>query len=256
MIAGRAPLVLALVVLAACGRDEGGCATPRAATPLDHATAGTITGTVTFEGSPPSMQPLPLGGEPACAAQHAGPVLAGDALVHEGRVENVLVYIKDGLGDRVFPVPDDAVIIDQVGCLYRPHVTAAQACQPIEFRNSDAVLHNVHGTPEHSSAWNFSMARAGTQRAVRVAKPEVMIEVRCDVHPWMRAYLGVLDHPYFAVTGPEGRFRLPDVPPGDYVVASWHERFGVREARVTVGPRETKDVALAYAAAAQPRGGN
>ncbi len=234
-----------LVVLAGCGGGGGGeCDAPRTPTPLDRSSAGAITGRVTFTGTPPLMAPLKMSGE--CAAQHQGLILAGDALVRDGRVENAFVYVKDGLGDRIFAVPEEPVVIDQVGCLYRPHVGGAQTCQPITFRNSDGLLHNVHGTPTVSSQWNFSMAVQGSTRTVRIPRPEVAVEMRCDVHPWMRAYVGVLGHPYFAVTGADGRFALRDVPPGDYVVASWHERFGTREERVTLGAKDAKDLAFAY----------
>ena len=242
----RAFLALALGLLAACGRDESACTASRTGTPVDPATAGTITGTVTFAGTPPAMKPVALGGDPQCAAQHQGPVLTGDVLVHDGRVENAFVYVKDGLGARTFAVPDTQVTIDQVGCVYKPHVAGVQACQPVEFVNDDPTLHNVHGTPTGSAPWNFGMALQGSKRRIRVENPEVMIPVTCDVHPWMRAYVGVLPHPYFAVTGADGRFTLRGVPAGEYVVASWHERFGTREARVILGAGETKDVAFAY----------
>ena len=243
----RALLAFALCLLAACGRDESACTAPRTVTPLDPAATGTIAGTVTFLGPAPAMKPVALGGDPQCARQHQGPVLSGDALVHDGKVENAFVYVKDGLGARTFAVPEAPVTIDQVGCLYAPHVAGAQTCQPIEFVNGDPTLHNVHGSPARSAPWNFSMAVQGGKRRIRVESPEVMIPVACDVHPWMRAYVGVLPHPFFAVTGADGRFSLRGVPAGEYVLAAWHERFGAREARVTLGAGETKDVAFAYA---------
>jgi len=240
-------IVLVLALVAACGgRDESSCAAPRTPTPLDRTTTGTIAGTVTYQGTPPPMTPLALGGDPQCAAQHPAPVLSGDAIVHDGKLENVFVWLKEGLGDRVFAVPDRAVTIDQAGCLYTPRIAGAQTCQPIEFVNSDAQLHNVHGTPHQSPPWNFGMAVRGARRTLRIDAPEVMIPVTCDVHPWMRAYVGVLPHPYFAVTGADGRFTLADVPPGDYVVAAWHERFGTREARVSVATKATADVPFVY----------
>jgi hypothetical protein len=240
-------LGLLLAVLVGCGGGSGGgeCDAPRTPTPLDRSSTGTITGTVTFSGAPPPPAPVRMNGE--CAALHKEPVLTADALVHDGRLENAFVYLKDGLGDRVFAAPAEAVLIDQVGCLYQPHVIGAQTCQPVTFRNGDGVLHNVHGTPTVSSQWNFSMAVQGSTRTLRIPKPEVAVEVRCDVHPWMRSYVGVVAHPYFAVTGADGRFTLRDVPPGEYVVASWHERFGAREARVTLGAKDSKDVSFAYA---------
>ncbi len=243
----RALLALALCLLAACGRDESACNASHSVTPLDPAATGTITGTVTFAGPPPAMKPVALGGDPQCAIQHQGPVLAGDALVHDGKVENAFVYVKDGLETRTFAVPEAPVTIDQVGCLYQPHVAGAQTCQPIEFVNGDPTLHNVHGMSGRSAPWNFGMALQGSKRRIRIESAEVMIPVTCDVHPWMRGYLGVLPHPYFAVTGADGRFTLRGVPAGEYVLAAWHERFGTREAPLTLGAGETKDVAFAYA---------
>lgn len=247
MLFRKRALGLALLVLVGCGGGDGGeCDRPPTPTPLDRSTTGTITGTVTLSGAVPSMAPVRMSGE--CATLHKEPVVAGDALVHDGKVENAFVYVKDGLGDRVFAAPTEPVVVDQTGCLYRPHVAGAQTCQPLTFRNSDGFLHNVHGTPTVSSQWNFSMAMQGSTRSVRLPKPDVPVEVRCDVHPWMRAYVGVVAHPYFAVTGADGRFTLRDVPPGEYVIASWHERFGTHEAHVTLGAKDTKDVAIAYAA--------
>lgn len=242
MHAARSAVLLALF-LAACG-GESVCDRPRTPTPLDPGTTGTIAGTVAFAGTPPAMRPVQMNAE--CRALHAEPVLAGDALVADGRVENVFVWVKEGLGDRVFAVPRDPVVIDQKGCLYRPRVAGAQTCQPIEFRNSDAFLHNVRGAPRASSGWNFGMSLQGSTRTVRLEKPEIMVATRCDVHPWMVAYLGVLAHPFFAVTGPDGRFALPGVPAGDYVVAAWHERFGTREARASVRPGATAEVGFSY----------
>jgi plastocyanin len=239
-------MAVALSTALACGGGSETAVEERAATPLDRTTTGTITGTVLFQGTPPAMGTLPVGAEPVCAAQHAGPVPAGDVLVHDGRVQNVFVYVKDGLAGRVFAIPKEPVTIDQKGCVYVPHVAGARVGQSITFVNSDPLLHNVHGTPDTAKPWNFGMSVQGSRRSVTVDKPDVMVDVRCDVHPWMHAYVGVLDHPYFAVTPADGRFALADVPPGDYTVATWHERFGTRQLKVTVGPRETKDVSFTY----------
>jgi hypothetical protein len=236
----RALLALALCLLAACGRDESACNAPRTVTPLDPAATGTITGTVTFAVPPPAMKPVALGGEPQCAIQHQGPVLAGDALVHDGKVENAFVYVKDGLGTRTFAVPETPVTIDQVGCLYQPHVAGAQACQPIEFVNGDPTLHNVHGIPGRSAPWNFGMALQGSKQRIRIESPEVMIPVTCDVHPWMRGYLGVLPHPYFAVTGADGKYSLEGLPPGSYLVEAWQEALSRGTAPVALGEGESK----------------
>src|SRR5207245_4364081 len=167
------PLARALALLAARGRDESSCTRSRPGTPLDPAATGTITGTVTSAGPPPAMKPVARGGDPQCAIQHQGPVLAGDALVHDGKVENAFVCVKDGLGARTFAVPETPVTISQAGCLYKPHVAGAQTCQPIEFVNDDPTLHNVHGMPGRSAPWNFSMALQGSKRRIRIENPEV-----------------------------------------------------------------------------------
>jgi plastocyanin len=242
----RAVIVLAGLAIAACGGD-GGTRTARPVTPLDPATTGTAQVDVRFEGTVPPMGQLTMSSVAECASQHQGPVPAGDVLVTDGKVQNAFVYIKQGLGDRVFAVPTDPVVIDQQGCLYVPRVAGAQVFQPIEFRNSDAMLHNVHGMPKNSRSWNVTLPRQGVQRTITVDRPEVMITVRCDLHPWMQGWLGVLDHPYFGVSGPDGRVTLRNVPAGDYVMGVWHERFGTREAKVSVTPQGTASASVVFA---------
>lgn len=238
----KSAFMIALIVLAACGGGSEPARKP--VTPLDRSTTGTITGTVRLAGPAPAMQTLQMASE--CRTEHQGPVPAGDVLVHDGLVENAFVWVKDGLGDRGFEVPTAGVTIDQKGCLYHPRVTGARVGQPIVFQNSDSVLHNVHGAPTVATAWNFTMSVKGSQRTLKLDKPEVMVSVRCDVHPWMQGWIGVVDHPYFSVTGTDGRFALRDVPPGEYTVAVWHERFGTREEKVSLAAKGTQDVAFSF----------
>jgi plastocyanin len=240
-------VLLASLVLVACG---GGAAEKRAArqvTPLDPATTGTVQVDVLFEGTPPAMQTLNMSSVSECTALHPGPVPAGDMLVANGRVQNAFVWVKDGLGNRVFAVPEAPVVFDQRGCLYVPHVAGAQVDQTVEFHNSDSFLHNVHGSPKDSRGWNVALSRQGAERSITVDRPEVMIGVRCDLHPWMQAWLGVVDHPYFGVTGPDGRVTLRNVPAGDYTIGVWHERFGTKEAKVTVAPQGTAATSVTLA---------
>ena len=207
---------------------------PRQPTPLDLSTVGTISGSIHFAGSMPEQSVLQLGGWSECAAQHEGTVYAGDVLVTNGRLQNALVYIKDGLGERVFAVPEKPVANDQKGCVFLPRIMALQVDQQLRYRNSDPMAHNVHGLPHNSSHWNFSLGLKGTSRNVTVAAEEVGIEVKCDIHGWMRSYLGVFDHPYFALSGTDGSFLLRNVPPGEYTIEAWHERFGVRSQRISL----------------------
>lgn len=238
-------VVLALIV--GCGRGDE-APPPRDPTPLDLTTTGRIVGTVRFDGTPPPMGTINFGSFIECTERHGEPVATGEALVHDGLVENAFVWIEEGLGDRVFAIPDEPVVIDQRGCLYEPRVVGAQVGQAVKYVNSDRTLHNVHGTPRTARGWNFALSRAGSERVLRIMEPEVAIPVRCDLHPWMQGWIGVVDHPYHAVTGPDGRFRLDQVPPGRYVVGVWHERFGRREATVELTPQREASIDFTYAA--------
>jgi plastocyanin len=238
----RASIVFAVLAMAACGGEAPPPA--RTPTPLDHATTGTIRGDVRVTGDLPAMGEIRFSGFPECAQQHDGPVPTGDVLVHDGKVENAFVYVKSGLGDRVFAISQTPVVVGQTGCLYRPRVVGAQVGQTIRFVNDDPLLHNVHGTPKASSAFNVSLGRKGAEREIRLDAPEVMVSVRCDLHPWMQGWVGVVDHPYFAVTGADGAFTLPDVPPGEYTLAVWHERLGEAEAHVSLAASGTATAAI------------
>lgn len=243
------PWSLLLPVLAAIVVGCGGDVEPpaRTPTPLDATTTGTIRGAVRFTGTPPASKALRLNAE--CAALHDGPVSAGDVRVTDGGVANAFVWIKEGLGDRVFAIPTDPVVLDQRGCIYTPRVAGAQVGQEIRFVNSDPFLHNVHGSPEAQRGWNFGMGIQGSTRSIRLTAAEVPVSIRCDVHPWMQAWLGVVDHPYFAVTGADGTFTLANVPPGDYVVGAWHERFGTLSISIHLDARGTGEAVLTFAPA-------
>ena len=156
------------------------------------------------------------------------------------------MYIDKGLGDRAFAPPTQPVVIDQKGCLYDPRVAAAMVGQPVDFHNADPVAHNVHGRPRVGGAWNFLMSRPDSTRTMYFEKPETGIRIGCDIHPWMVAYLSVFDHPYFAVTPADGTAVLRPLPPGDYVVAAWHETLGTIRRPVTLAARESLSVDLNY----------
>ncbi len=214
----------------------------RAVTPLDPTTVGTVYGTVLFSGSVPEPAPIQLGGWSECRFQHQGPVYAQDVLVKDGRVQNALVYIKEGLEGRIFAIPQEPAIVDQKGCTFIPRIVALQAYQPLRFLNSDPLAHNVHGRPKNSREWNFSLGVKGASRTLVIDKPEVAIEVVCDIHPWMRAYIAVLDHPYFALSKEDGSFALSNLPPGQYILEAWHERLGTHSQKISLEPKETREV--------------
>jgi hypothetical protein len=216
----------------------------RVPTPIDLETVGSIAGLVRFLGETPLVTPIAMGGFPGCLINHSEPYQDSSVLVENGRLRNVFVYIREGLDERVFSIPTDPVVFDQKGCVYRPHVFGVQRFQPIMVTNSDSLLHNVHSLPVNQAGFNFGQPVAGVKNMVQFGESEVMVPVKCDVHGWMRAYIGVVDHPYFAVTPADGSFRLENVPPGSYTLEAWHEMFGVQRAKVIV--RDNDDVIVNF----------
>jgi plastocyanin len=241
-------IVALFILIPACGGGgQESAKSAQQATPLDMSTVGTISGVVRFEGIPPEQSIAQLSGWSECASQHPqGNPPAGDVLVKDGKVENALVYIKDGLGNRVFAVPSEPVNLDQKGCIFFPRVVGVQVDQPLKLLNSDALAHNVHGFAQTAKPWNISLSVKGMNRTVKVDKPEAVIEVKCDIHPWMRAYVGAFSHPYFAVSSTDGSFTLRDLPPGEYTLEAWHERFGARSQKVSLEAKETKAVEVKF----------
>jgi plastocyanin len=203
---------------------------------------------VGFVGTAPPPKLINMSSTPVCANMHPDPVYEQPVQVKDGRLANVVVYIESGFGDRAFAYPTEPVKIDQRGCLYKPRIVAVMVGQPLEFHNSDPEAHNVHGRPEIVKSWNFLMSRPNSSRTVYFDKSEVGIRVGCDVHPWMNAYVSVIDNPYFGVTGDDGTVTLKNVPPGQYTIATWHETLGSKSQQVTLAPRGETDLRLTYEA--------
>lgn len=248
-------LMVGALVLTGCGGtgDGGGeaapeaasedgapetTAEPAAATPMG---AAAISGTVTYAGAVPNLAPIEMGADPQCAAKHDGPVANELLVLGEGNtMANIFVRVTNA-PDADYPVPADVVSIDQAGCIYHPHVVGVMTGQTLEFKNSDGLLHNVHGLPENHREFNLGMPASLTESDVtNLTEPEIPpFEVKCDVHPWMKAYVAVVPHPYFDVTGADGRFSIEGLPAGTYTVEAWHERLGTRTTEVTVADGET-----------------
>jgi plastocyanin len=165
-----------------------------------------------------------------------------------GALQNVFVYVKDGLGNLRFPVPARPIVLDQKGCHYVPHVLGVQVGQSVEILNSDNTLHNVHAVPKANQEFNMGQPLPGIKHTHQFSTREVMVPFKCDVHPWMQAWVGVLDHPYFAVTGADGSFSLQGLPPGTYTIEAWHESLGTQTQSVTIGEKESKDVQFSFKA--------
>ncbi len=245
-------LFLAAILLFGCekGADKkkpaGPDGPPRTpASAIDPATAGTISGTVRFQGTPPAKEPLEIT-EPSCRQLQDGPVYADKVIVTDGHLENVFVYVKKGLEGYRFDPPREEVVIDQKGCLYHPLVVGVMAGQPLVFQNSDPILHNVHTLPEENEGANLAQPRKGMRNETVYSEPEVMVKTKCDVHPWMRAYIGVVEHPHFHVTGADGRFSFEGLPPGTYVLGAWHETLGEKELEVTLGEKGAESIEFVF----------
>ena len=241
-------ILSALVLAAGCSRQEQAPqrTPPADAQRVDAAKAATVAGRVVIEGPVPENPPLKMGGDPVCERAHPGGARAETFVSENGGLGNVFVYVKDGLGKYYFDTPTDAVTLDQSGCQYRPHVLGVQVGQNIEFVNSDTTTHNVHALTNANQEINFSQVIQKQRDTKFFSKPEVMVRFKCDMHGWMSAYVGVLEHPYFAVTTPAGRFELKNVPAGTYTVEAWHEKLGTQTQTVTLAEKDSKDLTFTF----------
>ena len=242
-----------LVAASACSGGEkkpAPGAPPANAQRVDQATAGGIVGRISFEGTPPENARVKLAADPACARAHADGMALEKYVVTDGGLDNVFVYVKDGLGNYYFDAPTQPVKVDQQGCRYVPHVVGVQVGQSVEITNSDDTLHNVHAVPDVNREVNIGQHRKDQKDVHTFTAAEVMVPLKCDLHPWMNAYVGVVAHPYYAVTKDGGKFELRNLPAGTYTVEAWHEKAGTQTQQVTIAAKETKDVSFKFKSAA------
>ncbi|HEX7704944.1 MAG TPA: carboxypeptidase regulatory-like domain-containing protein [Thermoanaerobaculia bacterium] len=223
----------------------GGAAAAGSAAPV-VADAATLNGLVKFEGPPPRMAPTPMSADPFCASSHSTTPLSQEVIVGAGgEMANVIVYVKNITGN--FPPPAQEALLDQIGCEYVPRVSAVQAGQTVNIRNSDATLHNVHAMPAVNRQFNEGQPVKGMVSSKKFDKVEPKpFLIKCDVHGWMRSYMAVLPHPYHSVSKTDGNFSIGNLPPGSYTLVAWHERYGEQEQQVTVGANEQKDVTFTF----------
>jgi plastocyanin len=213
------------------------------------ALAGNITGTAVYTGAVPNLKPLSVAAEPICAKKHA--TIPNEALVlgTGNTMGNVMVYVVSGLpAGKIWPVPTTPVTMDQNGCQYVPHVMGIMVGQPFKVLNSDGILHNVHALPKVNQSFNMAMPPTRKDASATFTKEEGMFTIKCDVHPWMQSYMGVFSHPFFAVTGPDGKFTIANLPAGTYEIEAWHEKFGTRTASVTVADGATGTAEFTFSA--------
>ena len=215
--------------------------------------AATITGVIKYEGEAPKFKELKMDADPMCMAQHKDAVFPQTLALGEGNtMGNIIVSIKSGFPKKDYPLPQDAVVLDQKGCIYDPHVIGLRVGQTLKILNPDGTLHNVHAISKVNSEFNLAMPqfRKETTKVFDKAEP-TPFAVKCDVHPWMTGYIAVFDHPFFQVTRTDGKFTINDLPAGTYEIAVWHEKLGTKTMTVTVTADETKTVDFAYAAPAK-----
>jgi hypothetical protein len=215
---------------------------------VDPASAGTIHGKIDYHGAKPARTVIPMSSEAGCEKAHAGKPVYDESVVagKGGGLANAFVYIQSGLGDKKFEVPKEAVVLDQSGCLFHPRVLGMQAGQMLDVKNDDTVSHNVHPMPTNNREFNEQQSPGAPDIQHKFPRADVMIPVKCNVHSWMRAYIGVVDSPYFFVTADDGSFELKNVPPGDYTVAVWHEKLGEQQQTVHVAASENGAVNFTY----------
>jgi hypothetical protein len=226
-------LVLALLALGpACGKTAETPTNEAATTGKPWApkgNEGTITGVIAFAGTPPTPKKIDTSADPVCGRESPN-LTTEDAVIKDGKVANVFVYIKDGaladgskVAEYAFAVPGQAVTLDQHGCHYRPHVLGLQTNQKLSITNSDPTQHNIHPTPRNNPEWNQTQPNGAPPIEKTFARAETLIPVKCNQHPWMKAYIGVLKHPFFGVSGEDGAYTIKGVPAGTYTVVAWRE---------------------------------
>ena len=243
------------VAISACGRGqdtpslESSTQAGAVARKVDTTTAGTITGSAILVGPAPANELIRMNADPVCVREGKGPQQQETFVVGSaGTLANVFVYVKGGLGNYLYDAPTQPATLDQRGCRYTPHVFGVRVGQPIEIINSDPTLHNIHAVPKANQEFNTGQPIQGMKMTHAFTAAEVMVPFKCDVHGWMNAYVGILQHPYFSVTGTDGKFELKPLPPGTYTVEAWHERLGTMTESVTLGQTETKNVMFHFKA--------
>jgi plastocyanin len=240
------PFVLAGVAVLLLGVGPSFAGGGSAGARPDTASPGSVAGRVHFQGPPPKLTTYTMNADPACAKLHPGSNPTEDFVTgSDGTLGNVIVFISDGLGGRTFDPPSEPAVLEQKGCQYKPHVLAMRANQKLKLLNSDTTTHNVHPVPANNREWNKAEP-AGSEMEDTFAREEIAIPLKCNVHPWMRGYVAVFKHPYFAVTNKDGSFDLHNLPPGEYTVEAWHEKLGTLTQKITVAPGESKSVDFTF----------
>ena len=246
---GSLALLLGALFIVSCGKKESSEEQPAtapaaapAATPIDPATAASVSGTVKFDGAAPKPAKIDMSQDANCSGTNT----AENIVVSGGNLENVFIYVKEGLGARAFDVPKEPVTLTQNGCRYKPHVIGVMAGQTIKIINDDPTTHNIHPTPKDNREWNESQAPKAAPLEKSFAREEILLPVKCNQHPWMRMFVNVVKSPFYAVSGPDGKFEIKGLPPGDYTIAFVHEKLGEQDQKVTLAAKDSKTVDVTF----------
>jgi plastocyanin len=217
-----------------------------AAAPVS-ADAATVTGVIKLAAAAPAMPNIQMSADPYCQSQHSTPAKDEEVVVGPGgELANVFVYVKNAPAGN-YPPPSTPVVLEQKGCQYHPHVNAVQVGQPLEIKNDDSTLHNVHAMPTVNAQFNEGQPVQGMTSTKKFDKPELTpFRIKCDVHGWMKSYMAVMPHPFYSVSQMNGSFSIANLPPGNYTIVAWHEKYGQQEQQVTVGPKESKAVSFTF----------
>jgi hypothetical protein len=222
--------------------------------PLYYSTGNeaTVVGTITLKGAVPKLRVIDMTADPTCQQQNRKP-LPDWVITKDGRLANAFVYVKgDMLNVYRFAVPDTEVMLNQHACYFEPHVFGLQVGQSLMIINGDPTQHNTHPTPKLNPEWNQTQAAEAPPLVKTFRRAEVMIPIKCNQHPWMRAYVGVLNHPYFAVSDKTGKFEIRNLPPGTYKLVIWHEIFGEQEIDINLVPGENRTADFTFDASKIP----
>ena len=227
--------------------EDPGTAPPAGTTYKPTGDEGTVSGKVSFNGTAPTPRKLSMDADSACAAKNQGAV-SDEVVVTDGKLANVFVYVKDGSGisGKTFDSPTTPVVLDQNGCVYQPHIVALMVRQPLEVTTHDATSHNINVIPKTNQSFNETQGPNGAAIRKTFARGETQIPVKCNQHPWMRAIINVMSHPFYAVSSKDGSFQIKGLPPGTYTIAAWHEKYGEKTQSVTVGAKESKTADFAF----------
>jgi plastocyanin len=220
--------------------------TKAAAITVDPATAGSVSGVVSFKGAVPKLPTLDMSADPGCPQK---PQPSEAALVKNGRLANVFVYVKEGLPQGSFAVPSEPVVLNQKGCRYIPRVMGVMVGQQFKILNTDTADHNIHDLPKNNPEWNETQFPTDKPIVKTFTNQEMMLALQCNQHPWMRAYVNVMSHPYYAVSAEDGSFQIANLPPGEYTLVAVHEKFGEQTAKVKVGAKESAKTEFSFTAA-------